>query len=369
MRGELFGPYVDVDAAEVVAPGADRHDDLFERGVAGALAQPVDRALDLTGAVHHARQRVRDGQAEIVVTVRGDDEVAFHRVDDVPDQPAVVFGHREADGVGDVQRGRPVVDRDLAHGTHEVGIGPVAVLGRELDVVEITLGPGDSHARFVHHLVGRHAELLLHVDLRSRDEDVDAGLLRVPHRLPRAVDILETGARQRGDRRAVYRLRDRLDRLEVALGRDREPGLDDVDAEARELFGDLELLGDVERDSGRLLAVPQGRVEDLDRVHLVHLWAVVVPGTSRRGLSPQRKNLRPSRHGGSSASTGGRSRLHKEEAQLGRERPLGNPCLLTHKSCQSASVDGVRQTFARLQLGCHSPPMKETARRVCENWH
>ena len=41
--------------------------------------------------------------------------------------------------------------------------------------------------------------------------------------------------------------------------------------EARELVGDLELLGDVERDAGRLLAVSQGRVEDLDRVHLVHL--------------------------------------------------------------------------------------------------
>ena len=55
---------------------------------------------------------------------------------------------------------------------------------------------------------------------------------------------------------------DRLDRLEVARRGDREAGLDDVDAEARELVRDLQLLARVERDAGRLLAVAQRRVED-----------------------------------------------------------------------------------------------------------
>ena len=55
---------------------------------------------------------------------------------------------------------------------------------------------------------------------------------------------------------------DRLDRLEVAGRGDREAGLDDVDAEPGELLGDLELLGRVQRDAGRLLAVAQRRVED-----------------------------------------------------------------------------------------------------------
>ena len=70
---------------------------------------------------------------------------------------------------------------------------------------------------------------------------------------------------------------------------DREPGLDDVDAEARELLGDLELLADVERDAGRLLAVAQGRVEDLHRVH--HGWLLSwVPGL-RCGVIAATKNL------------------------------------------------------------------------------
>ena len=56
--------------------------------------------------------------------------------------------------------------------------------------------------------------------------------------------------------------RDRLHRLEVARRGDREAGLDHVDAEPRELLGDLQLLLRVQRDARRLLAVAQRRVED-----------------------------------------------------------------------------------------------------------
>ena len=55
-------------------------------------------------------------------------------------------------------------------------------------------------------------------------------------------------------------------RLEVARRGDREARLDHVDAQARELLRDLDLLLRVQRDAGRLLAVPQRRVEDVDPV-------------------------------------------------------------------------------------------------------
>ena len=116
--------------------------------------------------------------------------------------------------------------------------------------------------------------------------------------------------------------------------------------EARELVGDLELLADVERDAGRLFAVSQGRVEDLDRVHLVRLWLRF--GSCGEGYLPQRKTLRPDRHGGSSASTGGRPRLHKEEAQ----QSCGSRCLLAHKSHQSASV---RSVSSNTSVGSYLP--------------
>jgi hypothetical protein len=76
-------------------------------------------------------------------------------------------------------------------------------------------------------------------------------------------------ARQSGDDGSLHLAGDRLDRLEVARRGDREPGLDHVDAQPRELVRDLELLDRVQRDAGRLLAVAQRGVEDDDpvRVH------------------------------------------------------------------------------------------------------
>ena len=80
------------------------------------------------------------------------------------------------------------------------------------------------------------------------------------------VDVGRVRAREPGDDRPLDLARDRLHRLEVARRGDREAGLDDVDAEPRELVGDLQLLGRVQRDAGRLLAVAQRRVEDQYRL-------------------------------------------------------------------------------------------------------
>ena len=66
---------------------------------------------------------------------------------------------------------------------------------------------------------------------------------------------------------------DGADRLEVALRGDREPGLDDVDAERRQGAGHLQLLGDVHARARRLLAVAQGRVEDPDSIRVGHGWS------------------------------------------------------------------------------------------------
>ena len=154
------------------------------------------------------------------------------------------------------------------------------------------------------------------------------GVLGVAHRLPRPVDVLEPGARQRRDDRAAHGLGDRLDRLEVAVARDREAGLDDVDTEARELLGDLELLADVERDAGRLLAVPQGRVEDHHRVHARSL-----------SIRKFRATKNPPAEGteGESASTEGCSPLHKEEAQRAAEAVVSlliSPIICTGSAAQ-----------------------------------
>ena len=85
---------------------------------------------------------------------------------------------------------------------------------------------------------------------------------------PGGIDVGLVGSGQAADDRPLDLARDRLDGLEVAGRGDREAGLDHVDAQARELLGDLDLLLGVQRDAGRLLAVAQRRVEDVDAVLL-----------------------------------------------------------------------------------------------------
>ena len=149
---------------------------------------------------------------------------------------------------------------------------------------------------------------------------------------------------------------DRLHGFEVAVAGDREPGLDDVDPEARELLRDLELLADVERDAGRLLAVPQGRVEDQHLVPYIWLTSVfllrnLVPETSflQRKASPARRHREKA-----SASTPIRcSQLRKEEA-----RPGG-----ASGESLSYSVEPCRQFSLAMQLDA-PPPRVDRSRRA-----
>ena len=124
------------------------------------------------------------------------------------------------------------------------------------------LGPPHAGDRLLDDLGLGHPQLVLAVDGRGGQEDVDARLLGVLDRLPGAVDVAVVAPGQAADRRAGDLGGDRPHGLEVADRGDREPGLDDVDPERGQGAGDLELLGHVHARARRLLAVAQGRVED-----------------------------------------------------------------------------------------------------------
>ena len=176
----------------------------------------------------------------------------------------VLVGHRVADGVGDVHRRRAGVDRRLHHLAGEVDVGARRVLGLNSTSSQERAwrrrrAPGPARPRAWSAACARCGWP------RWRGT---CGCAGAPRRAPprRALDVGGVGARQAGDDRAVHLAGDRADRLEVARRGDREAGLDHVDAEPRELLGDLQLLGRVQRDARRLLAVAQGRVEDDDPV-------------------------------------------------------------------------------------------------------
>ena len=93
-------------------------------------------------------QAVGHGQAQVVVAVDADD----HLVDAAARAclrwrmaAAYWLGHGVADRVGDVDRGGAGVDGLFDHLGQEIELGAGGVLGRELDVVAVALGP--LHAR------------------------------------------------------------------------------------------------------------------------------------------------------------------------------------------------------------------------------
>ena len=109
----------------------------------------------------------------------------------------VLVRHRVADGVGHVDRGRALVDRDLDHLGHELDVGARAVLGRELDVVGVLLRVGDGGAGLALHVLLGRLELALDVDVARGDEGVDARPLGVLDRVPGGVDVLNADVRAR----------------------------------------------------------------------------------------------------------------------------------------------------------------------------
>ena len=254
--------------ADVGLARLEQHHDLLERRVAGALADAVDRALDLARAGLHAGERVGDRQPEVVVAVDGQHDVAQRgdQLVEAAEEARVLVGHRVADGVGDVDRRRALVDRDLDHLGGELDVGAGGVHRRELDVVDQRARVRDGGARGALDVLARGLQLVLDVDVARRDERVDPRPLGLAYGVGGAVDVARMSAREAGDHGAVDLAGDRPDGLEVTGRGGREAGLDHVHAQARELVRDLELLAGVQRDARRLLAVAQGGVEDDDSV-------------------------------------------------------------------------------------------------------
>ena len=256
------------DETDIALARAQQHHDFLERRVAGALADPVDRTLDLARAGLDPGEGVRDGQPQIVVAVDRQHDVAQARDELVQagQERRVLQRHRVADRVRDVDRGRTLLERGGDHLGGELDVGAGGVHRAELDVLDQRARVRDRRARLPEHVLARGLQLVGDVDVAGRDERVHARAVGVADGLGGTFDVGGVGAGQAGDDRAVHLAGDRAYRLEVTRGRDRESSLDHVHAEARQLLGDLQLLVRVQRDARRLLAVSQRRVEDDDPV-------------------------------------------------------------------------------------------------------
>ena len=256
-----------MQAVELVAH-AHRHDDFFERRIAGTLTDTVDGAFNLPRAAHDTREAVGHGHAEVVMAVHGQ----HYRVDaahvllEVAEDFAVFLGDRIAHRVRDIDSGGAGSDNRFDHFGQKLEFRTRSVFRRKLDIgAQRPCMPHARHGGFDDFFL-RHVQLVLAMDGTGGQKDVDARLGCVLHCLPAEVDVLGIAAGEAGDDRALHFARNGVDGLPVALGSHGKASLDDVHAELRQRPPDPKLLRQRHAAARRLLAVTQRGVEDQDAV-------------------------------------------------------------------------------------------------------
>ncbi len=225
---------------EQVLAGLDRHDDLLQCGVAGALAQAVDGAFHLARTGHHRGQGVGHGQTEVVMAMHGEHRLVGigDALEQLADGVGVLVRNGVADGVRNVDGTCAGVDGSLDDSAEEIDLRAPGVLAGKLHV-------GAQAARLfhrahclLHHLVRLHAQLVLHVDRAGGDKGVDAPGVGAGQRFGSAFDV--------------------------------EARLDHVYLQPLQRPGDAQLFLTGHGRAGTLLAVAQGGVEDDDAIVAAH---------------------------------------------------------------------------------------------------
>ncbi len=199
-RHELGGAveHAAVDAHLVgqhVAAGLDGHHDLFQRRVAGALADAVDGAFHLPRAGADARERVGNRHAEIVVAVHREDRLVGHGhvLAHVAEHVEVFLGRRVADGIGQVDGGGAGLDGRLDALAEIVEFRARRILRAPLHVRHPLAGARDLELDHLEHLLLALLQLVLAVHGAGREEGMDARALGMLHGLAGAIDVRGAG--------------------------------------------------------------------------------------------------------------------------------------------------------------------------------
>ncbi len=269
-----------------VAAHLERHYDLLQRSVSGALSDAIDRAFHLARPRFDGRQRIGDRQAEVVMAVHRDGDVldAAHLFPNGADQRRKFCGNGVADGVGDIQRGGAGFDHCFQHLAEIAHVGAGSVLRRELNLIAQGSRVADGLHCLTQRLLARNLQLELQMDIGRGQEDMDARPPGVAERFPSTINVLAGGARQPRDRGPAHPAGHRLHRAEVAVGRDGKTRLDHVHPEGLQVTRHQDLLFQAHAAAGRLLAVAERGIKDGDAC-LLH---VLPPLLSRRARERQR---------------------------------------------------------------------------------
>src|SRR5262245_24130284 len=139
---------------------------------------------------------------------------------------AQIRRHGVTDRVRNIQRGRASFNYCIQHFAKKIEVGTRSVLRRKLNVRTQRLRQLDGSPRLLQALLARHLELILKMNVGSREENVNARTSRTFQSAPSPLDILGYSTRQTANNRAPNLCRDRLYCRKIAIRRNRKPSFD-----------------------------------------------------------------------------------------------------------------------------------------------
>ena len=242
-RENLFADHAGL-VGEAIRPNSHGHHNFFQGCIPRPLSNSIDRALDLSRSRGHRRQRIGYGHSQIVVAVCGNDHVVnpLHPLPDGRDQLSELRRYGVANRVRNVQRGSSRFDDGIEHATQKIRVGTRSVFRRELYVIAKRLGEANRVPRLLHTLIARDPQLILQMNIRSRQKHMDPRTRRSLQCLPGALDVGTAGASQSRDNRTPHHPGNRLHRFKVAVGGDRKTSLDHIHTQAVELMSQPQLF-------------------------------------------------------------------------------------------------------------------------------
>ena len=253
---------VGVDAHALVA--FEYHGYLFERRVAGALTDAVDRHLHLPRPVEHTLQGVGRGHAQVVVAVGGEHSLVYpvHVLHQVFYLVPILLGQTVARGVGYVDYCGSGLDDGLHHTGEVFIVGAPGILGIELHILYISLGILHGGHGALDDFLAVGVEFVFDVRVARPDAGVYALVLGILEGFGRAVDVFLHGTCQRADGGPSHGFGYFYHRVEVARTRNGEARLYHIHAQLLQCLSHLYFLYRVQLATGHLFTVAQCRVKN-----------------------------------------------------------------------------------------------------------
>ncbi len=146
--------------------------------------------------------------------------------------------------------------------------------------MDVLAGQPNRSVGLFERLFAGDLQLILQVNVRAGEKDVDARSSGIFQGSRRSFDIFPLGARQTGNLRAAHLGGNQLHGIKVALGGDGKASLQHINAQSLQLPGHAQLFRRVHAAARRLLSIAQRRIKKLDAflAHSIFLYCFLLQG-------------------------------------------------------------------------------------------